>query len=96
MNQYTKGRAIEYKAVQLLKKSGWETIRAAGSHGMFDIWASRYEKGRIYLRKIQIKSGKTKPTKEISMIKERKPYLPERVNEELWWYPNAKIGFLKF
>jgi Holliday junction resolvase len=56
---YTRGRAYEYKALQILRRDGWVCSRSAASHGPVDIFAGK--NGRILL--IQIKSGRAKVSK---------------------------------
>jgi Holliday junction resolvase len=36
-HNYTRGRAAEYRSMRLLEGEGYQTMRAAGSHGVFDI-----------------------------------------------------------
>lgn len=38
---YQRGRRAEYEAKKLLEKRGYQVIRAAGSHGPFDLVAIR-------------------------------------------------------
>lgn len=53
---YITGRAYEYKAKKLLEEEGYTVIRAAGSHGPWDLMAVR---GDDKVRCIQIKRTKT-------------------------------------
>lgn len=41
MANYTKGRRFEYEIADILKREGYDVIRAAGSHGPFDLVAIR-------------------------------------------------------
>jgi len=50
---YNRGRAKEYRAMELLRKEGWVVGRSAGSHSPVDIFAAR--EGRVLL--IQVKRG---------------------------------------
>ena len=57
---YTRGRAREYKTMELLRKEGWLASRSAASHGAVDVFAAK--EGRILL--VQVKSGRARATKE--------------------------------
>lgn len=50
--RYRAGRAFEYKVANELREEGWKVIRAAGSHGPFDLVAWSPEVG---VRLIQCK-----------------------------------------
>lgn len=55
---YNRGRYYEYKKMKELREQGWEyIIRAAGSHGIFDIIAINQGMRKILL--LQLKSGRT-------------------------------------
>ena len=61
---YLRGRAHEYQVKKELEKDGWLVIRAAGSHGLFDLVAIKqpsnyisHKNGQILL--IQCKTGKS-------------------------------------
>lgn len=58
--RYERGRAKEYRAMQLLKAEGWVVSRSAASHGAVDVFAARG--GRLLL--VQVKSGKARVKKE--------------------------------
>lgn len=58
---YNRGRAYEYKAKKALELEGWTVIRAAGSHGPYDLIA--FKDGQKVLC-IQVKA-----TKEAAAIK---------------------------
>lgn len=61
---YQRGAYLERKVAEDLWRRGFEVIRAAGSKGAADVWASRVvddERGRkIDLVLVQAKSGKAK------------------------------------
>ncbi|MBI4258529.1 MAG: hypothetical protein HY619_06205 [Thaumarchaeota archaeon] len=50
---YMRGRAWEYKAIKMLRSSGWVCSRSAMSHGPVDIFAANGKKVLL----IQVKSG---------------------------------------
>lgn len=53
---YHNGRNHEYRLAAKLRKEGWVVIRAAGSHGLFDLIAIKPPpEGEMFL--IQAKSG---------------------------------------
>lgn len=83
---YSRGRAYEYKAKQELEADGYTVIRAAGSHGPYDLIAF---KGPEPVRCIQIKHTKVAGGPE-ALLKKWKPtagYSAENYREELWvWY----------
>ena len=58
--RYNKGRAKEYRAMEILRKDGFHAIRSAGSHGAVDVIAAK--SGKILL--IQVKSGKARIKKD--------------------------------
>lgn len=57
---YQRGRAKEYKTMQILKQSGWMVSRSAASHGAVDVFAAK--DGKILL--VQVKSGRARVKKE--------------------------------
>jgi len=50
---YERGRAKEYRVMEMLKKDGWVVGRSAGSHSPVDIFAAK--EGRVLL--VQVKTG---------------------------------------
>jgi Holliday junction resolvase len=58
--RYERGRAKEYKAMTILRSTGWLVSRSAASHGAVDIFAAK--DGKILL--VQVKSGKARVKKE--------------------------------
>ena len=55
MARYHTGARAEYKLKHELEKKGWHVIRAAGSHGKWDLIAVRKRKGRLDILLIQVK-----------------------------------------
>jgi len=41
VTNYTKGRAFEYELVQMFRDAGYEVARTAGSHGPWDVVATK-------------------------------------------------------
>lgn len=58
--RYARGRAKEYRTMELLRKDGWLASRSAASHGAVDVFAAKG--GRMLL--IQVKSGRARVKKE--------------------------------
>ena len=79
---YRRGVRAEYKAKKLLESTGYTVIRAAGSHGMFDLVAL----SRLGGRAIQIKTGSARVTPlEREAIKIfRRHSCPDNVTTEVW------------
>ena len=55
MSRYRIGARAEYRLKHDLEKDGWDVIRAAGSHGKWDLIAVRKRKGRLDILLIQVK-----------------------------------------
>jgi len=53
---YNRGRAKEYKVMEMLRVEGWVVGRSAGSHSPVDVFAAK--EGRVLL--VQIKSGQAR------------------------------------
>jgi len=79
MNGYRKGAAAEYRAMRLLETLGYYVIRAAGSHGVFDLAAF----GPHDVRAISVKAG----GKYCSAVEREQLELvvvPANVSKEIW------------
>jgi Holliday junction resolvase len=99
MTNYRNGVRLEYKAMHELEKDGWYVIRAAGSHGIFDLVAFGKDED---LRLIQIKKTKRKNAdidmqfknelKQMAEFNDMHRYdLPKKTWLELWvWKSNGK------
>jgi len=59
MARYHIGARAEYKLKHELEKHGWHVIRAAGSHGKWDLVAVRKVGGRVDIALIQVKRKET-------------------------------------
>lgn len=57
---YNRGRAREYKVMELLRNDGWIVGRSAGSHSPVDVFAAK--DGRVLL--VQVKSGAARVNSE--------------------------------
>ena len=53
VTQYGRGRAKEYRCMELLRRDGWVVGRSAGSHSPVDVFAAK--EGRVLL--VQVKNG---------------------------------------
>ena len=58
--QYNRGRAKEYRVMELLREEGWIAGRSAGSHSPVDIFAAK--EGRVLL--VQVKNGQARVNAE--------------------------------
>ncbi len=56
VTNYYKGRAREYRVLQVLRRDGWFCTRSAASHSPVDIFAGK--NGQTLM--IQVKSGRSK------------------------------------
>jgi Holliday junction resolvase len=66
MTNYSRGRAWEYKTMNLLRAEGYVCSRSAMSHGPVDVFAAKA--GKILL--IQVKSGSARAKKyELNLLK---------------------------
>jgi len=83
MTQYEKGARAERRARDDLEGDGWLVIRAAGSHGPFDLWA-------LKVRLIQVKSTEEPKawTAELEELAEQVSGGPG-VSRELWVWPRG-------
>jgi Holliday junction resolvase len=54
--QYNRGRAKEYRVMELLREEGWVAGRSAGSHSPVDIFAAKG--GKVLL--VQVKNGQAR------------------------------------
>jgi predicted RNA binding protein YcfA (HicA-like mRNA interferase family) len=89
--KYIKGRNFEYQINKILSKSGFQTIRSAGSHGLFDIIAFKKLGDEIMTIFIQAKSykksSKLDTRKILENILKKLSILPQENN-----FFHSKIG----
>jgi hypothetical protein len=89
---YRKGVAIERKAKDLLEILGYTVIRAAGSHGPWDLIAVK-EGSTSPVRCIQVKSCPTLVGAKRLLAKYQRPNLPsgfQPYQHELWIWIDRK------
>ena len=60
MSAYIRGRALEYRVMELLKAEGWLCFRSAASHSPVDVIAGRG--GEVLL--VQVKSAKSRMSQD--------------------------------
>lgn len=88
MTNYTRGRAFEYAVRDKLIDAGWYCLRAAGSHGVADLWAMK----RGVCAWVQCKSGKEASNKEAKALYDLAthyggvPVLAERTGRKTFWW----------
>ena len=83
---YRAGRAFEYEAMKMLKARGYDkTGRAAGSHGIFDVYGIKDNHAILISCKV------VQDTSEISGVRtiwecdcQEMPKLPKDVDYECW------------
>lgn len=86
MNKYSKGRRFEYKIMRLLKADGYNVLRSAGSHGLYDIVAWNSKEVRF----IQAKHKDYVSPQEINKIWEDS--MPAVCRREIWYLKNGRIN----
>ena len=57
---YERGRAKEYRVMEMLRSEGWVVGRSAGSHSPVDIFAAK--EGKVLL--VQVKAGSARAAPE--------------------------------
>lgn len=60
MSAYRRGRALEYRVMELLKAEGWFCFRSAASHSPVDVVAGKG--GEVLL--VQVKSAKSRMSQD--------------------------------
>lgn len=85
--RYVAGRAAEYRARNILKARGHHTvIRAAGSHGPFDLVAIAPQ----WIRLVQVKRGRAISKAERTELVALKDQLPRFCSLEIWRFVYGK------
>jgi Holliday junction resolvase len=79
--QYNRGRATEYRVMELLRVEGWVVGRSAGSHSPVDIFAAK--EGRVLL--VQVKRGTARVKKDelTELVKWAEAF---RADAEVWHF----------
>lgn len=92
MTNYGRGVRLEYKARDRLLEIGYHTVvRAAGSHGWFDLFAL----GAEYNLGVQVKGGNLSEKEIADILKERPSPLAPDTHAELWlWRDGGWDRFL--
>ena len=75
-NRYLQGRKFEYERKRIWETIGFHVIRAAGSHGKFDLIA--FQEGGTLVHAIQCKRAKTEKQAErmLRAFEQNPPMLP--------------------
>ena len=90
MTNYERGRKAEYKAVEELRRRGFQAFRTAGSKGPFDVVA--FSEKEIVV--VQVKRGKKKrATKDARELLASLP-CPSNVRKEVWTWVDRQ-GFVR-
>ncbi|MBO3804329.1 MAG: hypothetical protein JTT11_10780 [Candidatus Brockarchaeota archaeon] len=88
MSAYRRGRALEYRAIEALRKEGWLCIRSAASHSPIDIVAGK--DGRVLF--VQVKGPRSKmPRSELDELRAWAEKFG--ASAEVWRRRRAKRGF---
>jgi len=83
MIQYKKGSKREYQTRNKLRKQGYNVLRAAGSHGVFDIVAINSESVRL----IQVKNCKKRLYIDKGAERSIENFnCPDNCSKEIWVY----------
>jgi Holliday junction resolvase len=89
-NHYAKGARIERRVCKQLEADGYYCIRAAGSHGGFDVVALASDIDLPDVRGISLKAGSARLSKEerakLEDLARRMPF----VSVEYWRVPDRK------
>jgi hypothetical protein len=84
-SNYRKGRRMEYAAKKILEAGGYTVIRAAGSHGPFDLVAVDWS-GVIL---IQVKADCKISKQELDKMS--KIGAPPNAAKQIWTYAKGKL-----
>ena len=79
---YRKGRRLEYKTMRVLERAGYETLRTAGSHGLFDVVAF----SSVNVRCVQVKGNNYVSALEREKLELLR--LPDNCTKEIWRWPD--------
>jgi Holliday junction resolvase len=81
VTQYVRGRAKEYRTMDILRNDGWYVSRSAASHSPVDVFAAKA--GSVLL--IQVKSGKArvKPDEMRELVKWAEAF---NAHAEVWHF----------
>ncbi len=90
MTNYRRGYEIERKAMLELANNGWLAIRAAGSHGPFDVWAVKDRLMLIQMKRAKSNGSYAHVFEELTKIK-----VPEWAEKWLWVWADRK-GWQKY
>ena len=88
MSAYRRGRALEYRAMELLKAEGWLCFRSAASHSPIDVIAGKG--GKVLL--VQVKGTKSRMSQtELSELSSWARMFGARA--EVWRRWRSRPGF---
>jgi len=101
MNNYGRGRVVEYKITEELRAAGYFAVRTAGSKGLFDIIGYKDNELRlIQAKRIKAKKAKKKKGWITPKLQEdenvkafRSLKVPVGVTKELWVFAD-RIGWI--
>ncbi|MGQ9514003.1 MAG: hypothetical protein ACUVTL_02985 [Thermoproteota archaeon] len=91
MSAYRAGRALEYRAIEILKEEGWLCIRSAASHSPIDIVAGK--DGHVLF--VQVKSARSRMSRsELGELCSWARIFGARA--EVWRRWQSRSGFKRF
>ena len=82
---YRRGRAKEYRAMELLRKDGWMVGRSAGSHSPVDLFAAR--EGRRLLVQVKSRSARIRESELIELVRWAEAF---DADAEVWSFRNGR------
>jgi Holliday junction resolvase len=86
MNTAHKGRRVEWKTRDALEAQGYAVVRAAGSHGVFDLVAI----GPKDVRLLQVKANRWPGSDEMEKLRSFR--CPAIVSREVWRWDDRMPG----
>lgn len=94
VTNYARGRACEYKAIDLLERAGYTAFRSAGSHGAGLVDVVGFDENKIrFVQVKRIKSGNSYslPSAERAVITRLR--MPPKSTFELWVWKD-RMGWI--
>lgn len=94
--RYIAGRAAEYEARDILHQAGYDVIRAAGSHGLFDLiaWKNRVDILIIQVKRTRSPVPASTYHREIASIAEA--VSAERVPGDAYLWVKTTKGWIRY
>jgi hypothetical protein len=84
VTQYTRGRSKEWAVCKELRARGWQAVRSAGSHGLWDVSALTLEGNAIYIQVWYTKTRGYEKDENARLFRALK--VKRNVSKEMWIY----------